>query len=198
MLAFFLQRISDGQKFLFASAVCRNHIRYPWFSLCYRPGFIKCHNLRFSGFFQRYSRLEENTVLCSHSVTDHNSNRSGKSKRTGTADHQYGYTPRQSKSHCLTGDKPCNNGYHCNGNNSRDKHTRYLVRNLCNGRFRRSRIADHLNNLRKRGIFTDSCRFTADKPRAVQRSGGNCVTDRFINRYALTCQGGFIHSAVSL
>ena len=84
MFAFFLQCISDCQKLCLTPAVYRNHIRNLRFSLCNRSGFIQCHNLCFSGFLQRYSRLKENTVFCAHSVADHDGNRCSKTKCTRT------------------------------------------------------------------------------------------------------------------
>ena len=163
MFALFLQRIGNCQKFRFTPAIYRNHIRNLRFSLCNRSGFIQCHNLCFPGFLQRYSRLKENTVFGAHSVADHDGNRCSKAKCTRTTDNQHRNSSCQSKTNCMTGDKPYDNGYHRNYNNSRNKYTGNLVCNFCNRCLCCSSITYHLNDLRKSSVLTDSCSFTANK-----------------------------------
>ena len=61
--------------------------------------------------------------------------------------------PGQSETDTLTGQKPDQNRHRRYGYDSRNEDAGYPVRHLCYGRFRRRRVADHLNNLREGRIL---------------------------------------------
>ena len=147
VLALSFQCISKSQKFFLRDTLCRYHIRYFRFPACDGSGLIQSYDLHFTGLFQRYRRLEHDSVLCTHSVTYHNGNRCRKSQCTRAADNEYGNTSCQCESNTLTCDQPYDNCNHCNRNNRRHKYPGYTVCNLCDRCFGCRRITDHLNDL---------------------------------------------------
>ena len=147
VLALSFQCISKSQKFFLRDTLCRYHIRYFRFPACDGSGLVQSYDLHFTGLFQRYRRLEHDSVLCAHSVTNHNGNRCGKSQCARATDNEYGNTSCQCESNTLTCDQPYDNCNHRNRNNRRHKYPGYTVCNLCDRCFGCRRITDHLNDL---------------------------------------------------
>ena len=85
-----------------------------------------------------------------------------------------------------------NNG---DANDGRDEHAGNLIGDLRNRRFRGGGIADHADNLGKRGIFADARCFAAQEAGLVYGRGGNSIAHGLIDRNALAGEGGFIDGA---
>ena len=203
VLALSFQCISKSQKFFLRDTLCRYHIRYFRFPACDGSGLIQSYDLHFTGLFQRYRRLEHDSVLCAHSVTNHNGNRCGKSQCTRAADDQYGYTSCKRVAESLSGKQPYDRRNYRDQDNHRYKYTGNFICNLRNRRFCRSRIADHLNDLRKCGIFPNSGCLAFEETGLIHGCCRYLVTFCFVNRNTLSgkccfidCTGSFQHDTV--
>ena len=162
VFAFLFQSPGNCQKFLLGDPICREHIRYFRFSAGDGSCFVKGNDLSFSSLFQRNSSFKHNAVFSPHTVSYHNSYRCGKSKGAGTADHQYGDCPGKSKTNGLAGYEP-----DCQSNQSDPDHCRYKnagypVGDFGDRSFSSCGVADHLDDLRKGGIFSNPGGFTPE------------------------------------
>ena len=68
-----------------------------------------------------------------------------------------------------------------------------MIRESCDGSLGCRRIADHLDDLRERGILTDSGRAALKEARLVQGRGLHLIADRLVDRQTLTGQRSFVH-----
>ena len=163
MLTFLFQRICGMHQIRFLTAN-RIDISHTWFALCDRTGLIECHDLYLACFLQRNGRLKQDSMLCTHTISDHDGNRSCKSKCTRTADNQNGnrsckrISYRSSYKHP---DHKCRDG---NTDHNRYKYAGYLICHLRNRRLRRRRVTYHMDNLRQRCILTDTGCLTEQIP----------------------------------
>ena len=197
MFALLFQCPCQFQQCFFIISWFAHKIRYPRLPACDGSCLIQCHNLHSSGFFQRNSGFKEDTIFRSHTVTNHDRYRCGKSQCTRAADDQYGYTSCKRVAESLSGKQPYDRRNYRDQDNHRYKYTGNFICNLRNRRFCRSRIADHLNDLRQCGIFPHSRCLTADKSGLVDRSCRYQVTLFFIHRDALSGQCRLIDCTVS-
>ena len=147
MLTLLLQNPCRMQQLLRRNAFRRKDIRNSRLSARDGSGLIERYNLHFSGLLQRDCRLEHNTVLSTHAVSDHDGYRSGKSERTRAADDQNRDRSRQRKADRLSGKQPHNQCHDRNSNDRRYKYAGDFVGNLGNRRLGRRGIADHLDDL---------------------------------------------------
>ena len=72
-----------------------------------------------------------------------------------------------------------------------------MIRELCDRRLGRRRIAYHLDDLREGRILTDSGRAALKEAGLVQGRGLHFVTDRLVDRQTLAGQRGFVDRTVS-
>ena len=185
------------QQCIFLVSRFAYQIRYSRFTTCDGSRLIQSHDLYSSGFFQRNSGFKQDTIFCSHTVTNHDCYRCGKSQCTRAADNQYGNTSCECVAESLSGKQPYDCCNYRDQDNHRYKYTGNFICDLRNRRFCRSRIADHLDDLRQCGIFPHSRCLTADKSGLVDRSCRYQVTLFFIHRDTLSGQRRFIDCTVS-
>ena len=147
MLTFLFQSKCHLKQLLFAYAFRRNDIGYFRLSACDRTGLIECYDLHFSGLFQRNSCFKHDSMLCTHTISDHDRNRGRKSEGTRAADNQNGNGSCQCISKGLACQHPYDEGDHCDRNDCRYKHTGNLICDLGDRCLCGCRITDHLNDL---------------------------------------------------
>ena len=198
MFAARLQRQRRGKQRRFLHALRRNDIRHTRLAARDRAGLIQRDDLRFPGFFQRNRRFEQNSVLRAEAVADHDRHRCGKSQRAGTGNDQHGNAPRQRIAEGLADQQPHDQRHDGNGNDRRNEHAGHPVGDLCDGRLGRRRVADHLDDLRQRGILAHARRLAAQEARLVDRRSGNAVPRPLVRRDALAGQGRLIDRAAAL
>ena len=198
MLTLLLQRTCRQQQRFLCHRGDRIQVCHLRLSTRDRSGLIQCYDLRLSCIFQRNSRLKHDAVLRTHTVADHDRHRRRKSKRTWTADDEHGNTACQRKSDTLSGQQPAYDREKRNRNDSRYKNTGYPIGHLRDRCFRRSRIADHLDNLGKCRILADPGRLAGQKARLIQSRRGYSIPRRLVNRNALTGQCRLIDCTAAL
>ena len=197
MLTLLFQGKRQAYQLLLSHTSRRDDVGHTRLAAGDRTRLIKRYNVHFSGFFQRNSCLEQDSVFRAHAVADYNRNRRSQSQCTRAADNQYGNTSRQCESKRLSCQQPDNRCHHCDRDNRRDKHAGNPICNLGDRRFRRRRVADHADDLRQGGIFTDSGRLTAQITRLVDRCRRNRVTLCLIHRNTLAGQCCLVDRACS-
>ena len=72
-----------------------------------------------------------------------------------------------------------------------------MIRELCDRRLGRRRIAYHLDNLREGRILADSGRTALKEAGLVQGRGLYFIADRLVDRQTLAGQRGFVDRTVS-
>ena len=75
--------------------------------------------------------------------------------------------------------QPDDRGHQRNADDNRNENAGNLVGDFGDGRFGCGCIADHADDLRQRGIFTDARRLTVQKAGLVDRGRRNGVARRF-------------------
>ena len=90
VLALFLKGVGKGEKIVLRHTICRENVSNLRLTACDGSGFVKGYDLNLSGFLKGDGCFEKDTVFGTHSVSNHNGNRSGKSKGAWTADDQNG------------------------------------------------------------------------------------------------------------
>ena len=130
MLAFFLKSIGKGEKLLLGDAFCWENVRHLRLSACDGSCLVKGNDLDLSSLLKRNSSFEKNAVFGTHSVSNHNGNRGGKTKGTGAADHKHGDSSCKSVAKFMSGKQPDHGGDNGNGDNRRYENTGNLVCDL--------------------------------------------------------------------
>ena len=197
MFTFFLQSAGKCEKFCLCNSLCRKNISYFRLTACNGSGFIQCDDLDFSCFLKRNCCFEKNSILGTHTVTDHNGNRCCKAKCTGTADNQHGNSSCQCITKRMACKKPDDRCDHCNGDHCRYKHSGNTVCDLCDRCLCGCRVTDHFDDLGKGGILSDSGCFTFDKSGLVHSCRRNHISGFFVNRNTFTSQRGFVNCSSS-
>ena len=98
------------------------YIRNNRSTLCYCSRLIEDDYSCLACLLQSCCSLKQDTVLCTHSISNHDRNRCGKSQRTRAADHKYRYSSRQRVANFLSGNKPYDHSNHCNSDDHRHEH----------------------------------------------------------------------------
>ena len=196
MFAFLFQCIGNLKKFFLCHPICRKKICHLWFSTCDCSSLVQCDNFCFPGLFQRNCRFKQNSMFCTHSVSDHDRHRSRKAKRTWAADDKHCNSPCQCKANTLSCQKPYSDSDRRNRHDDRDKHARHFICYFGDWSLCRCRITDHLNDLGKRRIFADSCGLTFQETRLIHRRSRHQISFFFICRDAFSCERCLIHRTV--
>ena len=197
MLTFLFQSIRNLQQFFSCNFTIRNNICHFRFPVGNRSCLIQRHDLNFSGLFQRNRCFKHNTVFCTFSASDHDRYRSGKTKRTWTANHQNSNSSCKRKSHTLSCQHPYGNGNDRNHDYNRNKDSGYFVCNFCNRRLGCCCITDHLDNLGQCRVLSHTGCLTTDIPRLIECRSRNNVSCFFVYRNTFSCKRRFINRTAS-
>ena len=109
-----------------------------------RYGSINVH----SSLLPKYrGRLKQDSMLCTHTISNHDGNRSCKSKCTRTADNQNGNRSCKRISYRSSYEHPDHKCHDCNADNDWYKYAGYFICDLRNRRFRCRCITYHMNDL---------------------------------------------------
>ena len=146
MLTFLFQRICGMHQIRFLTAY-RKDIRYTRFTLRDRTSLIECNDLYLACLLQRNGRLKQDSMLCTHTISNHDGNRSCKSKCTRTADNQNGNRSCKRISYRSSYEHPDHKCHDCNADNDWYKYAGYFICDLRNRRFRCRCITYHMNDL---------------------------------------------------
>ena len=192
VLALFLKGVGKGEKIVLRHTICRENVGNLRLTACDGSGFVKGYDLNLSGFLKGDGCFEKDTVFGTHSVSNHNGNRSGKTKGAWAADDQNGNSSCQGVASLMTGKQPDNSSYNCNGDNSRYENTGNTVCDFCNRSFGGCSITDHFDDLGEGGVFANAGSFTFDETRLVDCGCGDKISGSFVNRDTLTCKGRFV------
>ena len=198
MLAFLFQRKRSGQQFLFADAGSGQNVGDLRRALRDGAGLVQRHDAGLAGLLQRYCRFEQDAVFRAHAVAHHDGHGGGKSQRAGAADDQHRNAPRQRKTGALSRQQPDNDRDGRNAHDGGHEHAGDPVRHLGDGGLGGGGVADHLNDLRQRGVLAHAGGLAAQESGLVQRSGGNGAAGGLVHRDALPGEAGFIHRAGAL
>ncbi len=87
MFTFLFQANGQTKQLIFTDANRWYQFGDCWLAAGDGAGFIQCHNLNLTGFFERCGCFEQNSMFCSNAIADHNGNRRCQTQRTGAADH---------------------------------------------------------------------------------------------------------------
>ncbi len=198
MLALFFQGKCHGEEFLFRNSICREQICHFWLTTGDRTGFVQGNDLDFACFFKRNSGFEQDTVLGTHSVADHDRYRSGKSERAWTTDNENGNSAGKCIAEFMSGQKPDKRGENRDRDDCRHKNTGNTVCDLGDRSFGSSRVTYHFDDLGEGSVLADAGCFTFDKSGLVDSSSRNKISGGFVNRDAFACKGRFVDSTGSL
>ena len=196
MLTFLFQRICGMHQIRFLTAY-RKDIRYTRFTLRDRTGLIECNDLYLACLLQRNGRLKQDSMLCTHTISNHDGNRSCKSKCTRTADNQNGNRSCKRISYRSSYKHPNYKCHDCNADNDRYKYTGHFICDLRNRRFRCRCITDHMNDLRQRRILADTGCLTEQISGLIECRSRYWIARILVNRDTLSGQCGFIDCTVS-
>ena len=198
MLALFFQGKCHGEEFLFGNSICREQICHFRLTTGDCTGFVQGNDLDFACFFKRNSGFEQDTVLGTHSVADHDRYRSGKSERAWTTDNENGNSAGKCIAEFMSGQKPDKCGENRNRDDCRHKDTGNTVCDLGDRSLGSCCVTHHFDDLGEGGILADAGCFAFDKSRLVDSSGRDKISGGLVDRDTFACKGRFIDSTGSL
>ena len=185
MLALFLKRVRKRKKRI-SLTVCRYYICHLGLAAGYSSRLVKRDYLHSARHLNRGGSLKEYPASRALTACYHYRNGGGKSKRAGTAYHEYRNCSCESKSHARAEYRPYGKHRRRDSYHGRDEYPRYPVSRLGYRRFCRRRVTHHFYYLRQSGILSNSCCLTLDKSRSVYRRRADRVPHALIRGYALT------------
>ena len=195
MLAARLQRSRCFKQFFFGKAISRDNVRYFRHAFCQSSRFVERDHRYPAGLLQRSRSLDQDTVLCRHSASDHNSHGCSESQRTRAAYDEHCDTARQSRSRSFACRQPDDSNYNRQNKYCRHENTRHLIRHSCYGGLRGSRIGNCLDYLRKRSLFSDRSRAALHESRCIDGRSRHLIAGKFVDRYGFSRESRLIHRA---
>ena len=163
-----------------------------------RAGFVERDDFDSSGFLKRRGGFEQDAVLRAQTGADHDCDRRRQTQRARAADHQHRNAARQRIANALAQREPDDECHRRNRNHNRNEYAGNLVRDFGDRRLGRSRVADHLNDLRKRGVLADARRLAFEKSGLIHRRSRNGIAFGFVHGNALAGQRRFVDRAFTL
>ena len=121
--------------------------------------------------------------------------RRGQPQGTGAGDDQHRDPPGQRIAHRMPQHQPDHRGDQRQRDHRGHKNAGDPVGHLGNGRFRRRRFADHLDDLGQSGVLPHPGSPAGEGTGLVQCGGGDAVPGGLVHRDALAGEGGFIDRA---
>ncbi len=106
MLALLLKRVGKRHEPAFGNTLGGKNIGDLRLAGCDGAGFVKHHDVDLAGTLQRLRGLEKNTVLCAHSIADHDGDRSREAERAGAGDDENRDCPLQGIRHIVAEQHP--------------------------------------------------------------------------------------------
>ena len=183
-----------SQRF-FIHALRRDKLRRLTVTECDGAGFIERDDLHLAGFFERNGSFKQDAVFRAHAAAYHDGDRRREAKCARAADDEHGDAARERVAERLPNEHPDDERNNGDADDGRDEHAGNLIGDLRNRCFRGSGIADHADNLGKRGIFSNARCFAAQEAGLVHGRGGNSIAHGLIDRNALAGEGGFVDGA---
>ena len=183
-----LQRIRCLKKLLLRNTILGDDVRHAGRALGERPCLIKRRDLYTPRHFHRFTRLEKDAILRAQTISYHDRDRRGKSKRTGAGDHEDGDGIGQGLPHAASQYQMHHEDEGGDANDRRHKDGGDLVCHAGDRRFRRSRLTHHADDLRKGRILTHARRFRPDVSIRIDRGRAHGIADPLIDRHRLARQ----------
>ena len=197
VLTLHLKRISQAQQIILCPSCCRKHIGYLRLPRRDRACLVQRDNLNSSGILKCLARLEQDSILGSHPVSDHDGDRCRQPQRTRTGDDKHGDGVFQRSSERMSCQKPAGQNHSRDQNDSRHEDAGDFVCDLGNRCLGCSRVRDHLHDLRKGCVLADPGCPCADESALVDGRRADSIPGCLIDRNRFTCQSRFIDSSRS-
>ena len=198
MLALLLERKRRAKQLRFAYTVCGKKLGDLRLARSDGAGLVQRDDVHAARLLQRRGGFEQNAVLRAQSAADHDGDGRGEPQRAGTADDEHGNAAREGEADALTEQQPHGGRHRRDGNDGRHEYAGDPVRDLCDGGLGRGGVADHLNDLRKRGVLADARGAAAQEAGLVDRRGGDRVARGLVHRQALARQRRLVDGACAV
>ena len=181
MLTLHLQRIGKTQQIILCPSGCRKHICHLRPPRCDGSCLVQRNNLNSSGILQCLARLEQDSILCTHPVSDHDGDRRRQPQRARARDDKHSDGMFQRSGERMSCQKPASQDHSRDQNDSRHEDAGDFVCDLGNRCLGCSRVRDHLHDLRKGRVLADPGCPCADESALVdgRRADGisGCLID---------------------
>ena len=158
-------------------------------------GLIQRNDLGAASSFQRSGGLEQDAVLGTEAVADHDGDRRGQTQRTGAADDQHRDATGQCVAEFPAQQQPDDRGDHGDGDDGGHEEAGHGVGDLGDGSLGGGGIADHLDDLGQRGVLAHAGGLAPQEAGLVGGGGRDFVALGLVHRDALAGQSAFVHGA---